>query len=189
MFQYILALYDVTCLSLQCFLQGCAVDIALEPWDMAIAESVLSMASIASLANASLRASKSEEQLRDLAHGPVELLRENLLQVVVQDGHEQLAQTVRAITDMLLLLKGLLLAWDCSMCPEAILELPLPKFPKHYPNRCWHWKHPRSRFLSSEVRSSAQFLCENSHVFTTEPWVWIQGWLLGIEETLFEEVD
>lgn len=142
-----------------------------------LAESVVLIASIASLAHDSLRAGKSEEQVRDLAHGPVELLREVLLHIIIDDEQQQLAHTVRIILEMLLLLKGFLLAWDCSMCPDALLELPLPKFPKHSPNRCWHLQRPQSRYLLYEVRSCEQFLRDNSHILSQEPWLWIQDCL------------
>lgn len=159
------------------------------PFPMAIAESVLLMACVANCANNGLRAGKSKDQLHDLAHGPVELLREVFLQVVVDDEYPDLAHTVRSIADMLLLLKGFLLGWDCSMCPDTLLELPLPVFPKHQSNRCWRWKEPRSQHLLSEVRASAAFICDHSDLFTTEPWIWIQKCLDGMEQTLFDDAN
>lgn len=147
---------------------------------MKLAESVLFMATIARLASQSLRAGKTESQIHDLAHGPVELLREVFLQIHVQEEHQQLASTVKAITGMLLLLRGLLLEWDCTMCSDTVLELPLQKLPKHYPNRCWRLKHPKPNVWLSEVQACIQFLQDNADSFQGEPWLWMEDCLSGL---------
>eukprot|EP00435_Cladocopium_sp_Y103_P058756 s617_g20.t1 len=120
----------------------------------------------------------------DLAHGPIELLREVLQPLKVTEEHPDLQRTLEFVKLTLLLLKGLLLQWDVRNFPCKVLEVPLRKLPKVWPNRCWYLDHPDRVTLAAEVKSTIRFMDTNSQVFEAEPWVWLYETLDALDLAL-----
>eukprot|EP00435_Cladocopium_sp_Y103_P058054 s230_g20.t1 len=138
---------------------------------MATTVGIVSCIDAAEAAYAQLKGDQRADS--DLAHGPVELLREVLLPVKVAEEHGDLQQTLEFVKLTLLLLKGLLLQWDVRNFPRKLLEAPLRRLPKVWPNRCWHLEHPDRVTLAAEVKACIRFMDNNSRVFESEPWVWL----------------
>jgi hypothetical protein len=120
----------------------------------------------------------------DLAHGAVELLREILVAVRISDRYPQMKQALEFVKLALLLLKGLLLRWNCYDFPPKAQELPLQKLPLVCPNHCWHVEHPNRSTLAAEVKSSLRFMDLNALVFEHEPWVWLYDCLDALDVSL-----
>ncbi|CAL1161455.1 unnamed protein product [Cladocopium goreaui] len=127
---------------------------------------------------------KSDCQLHDLGHGPVELLREVVGYIELSDDVPDLRQSLAAVQATLLLVRALLLGWDCPRFKEHMFEPPMPKLAKHWPNRQWQCKHPSKGTALREVQSCRKFMAENDPVFQEEPWLWLFDTLNGMELVL-----
>ena len=120
----------------------------------------------------------------DLAHGGIELLREILVALRISDRYPEMKQALELVKLVLLLLKGLLLRWNCYEFPTGVQELPLQKLPKVTPNQCWHLDHPDRKTLAAEVKSSLRFMDHHAVVFEHEPWVWLYDCLNALDGCL-----
>lgn len=149
---------------------------------MASQVGIVSLIEVAEAAHAQLREDSASNF--DLAHGPLELLREVLIPIKVSDGEDDLKQTLEFVKLTLLLLKGLLLDWDCAGFPTKLLELPLRKLPKVWPNRCWRLDHPNVPTLAAEVEACILFMDTNVQVFELEPWIWLYACLQALQIAL-----
>jgi hypothetical protein len=147
---------------------------------MSQTSNVLLVSGAAQMAFESLKKNASHKDLHDLGNGSVELLREVLTQVVIGEKYPELKQTAEALGLLLLLLRGLLLEWDCEDFPEAIFELPLQRLPKSYPNKAWKLAHPCPRVLAEETKASLRFL-ESHAAFEGEPWKWLADTFRTVE--------
>lgn len=150
---------------------------------MSQASSVVLVSVAAEAAYASLSKNASPKDLHDMGHGSVELLREVLTQLEIGEKHPELKQTAEAMGLLLLLLKGLLLGWDCEDFPKAIFELPLQRLPKTWPNQAWKLKHPCPQVLADEVKASLRFL-DNQPTLSGEPWEWLADSFRSIQTVL-----
>lgn len=151
--------------------------------DMA-SESVLLASVLAQQLYDGLRHDKTPGQLHDLGHGPVELLREVVGYIEISDDMPDLRQSLAAVQATLLLVRALLLGWDCPRFKEHMFEPPMPKLAKHWPNRQWQCKHPSKGTALREVQSCLKFMAENDPVFQEEPWLWLFDTLNGMELVL-----
>ena len=143
---------------------------------------IVSLIEVAEAAHAQLKGDSTSNF--DLAHGPIELLREVLIPIKVSDQDQDLKETLEFVKLTLLLLKGFLLDWDCAGVPTKFVELPLRKFPKVWPNRCWSLDHPNVATLSAEVEACIVFMDSNSHMFQLEPWIWLYACLDALQIAL-----
>ena len=142
---------------------------------------LVSVAAQAAFARLSKDASPKERH--DLGHGAVEMLREIVTQIKIGEEYPELKQTAEAMRLLLLLLKGLLLEWDCDDFPKAIFELPLQRLPRTWPNQAWKVTHPSPQVLADEVKTSLRIL-ESQQAFTGEPWEWLADSFRSIEQAL-----
>ena len=133
-------------------------------------------------AYAQLKSSAAEDA--ELAHGPIELLREILNAVHVLPEYPDMKKTLEVLKLTLLLLKGFLLQWNCTEFPDKMQELPLKMLPKVSPNRCWRIEHPQVATLALEVKSSLRFLAGHALSFACEPWIWLQECLDAMDIAL-----
>lgn len=133
-------------------------------------------------AYAQLKSTAAEDA--ELAHGPIELLREILNAVHILPAYPDMRKTLEVLKLTLLLLKGFLLQWDCTGFPEKMQELPLMMLPKMSPNRCWRIEHPQVAVLALEVQSSLHFLAGHARSFACEPWIWLQECLDAMDIAL-----
>ena len=124
---------------------------------MSQTSNVLLVSGVAQMAFESLKKNATQKDLHDLGNGSVELLREVLTQVVIGEKYPELKQTAEALGLLLLLLRGLLLEWECEDFPEAIFELPLQRLPKTYPNKAWKLARPSLRVLAPRKRRKRVF--------------------------------
>ena len=148
------------------------------------AASVLLASALAQQLYDGLSQGKTKEQLQDLGHGPIELLREVIGYVQLSDDLPELQQSLAAIQATLLLVRALLLGWTCAGFAEHVFELPMPKLAKHWPNRQWKCKHPSKGTALREVQSCLMFMAENDPLFQEEPWLWLFDTLNGMELVL-----
>ena len=84
---------------------------------------------------------------------------------------------------LLLLLKGLLLQWDCDDFPKAIFEMPLQRLPRTWHNKVYTLAHPSPQVLAQEVKASLRFLAKHK-VFEEEPWQWLADSLRSVDMAL-----
>ena len=120
----------------------------------------------------------------DMAHGPIELLREVLNAVHISPEYPDMVKTLELVKLTLLLLKGFLLQWDCNGFPDKLQELPVKALPKVSPNRCWRIEHPQVATLALEVKSCVRFVAEHAFIFACEPWIWLQECLDAMDIAL-----
>ena len=135
---------------------------------------VLSPSAEAAKAAAKLKelyADKAEQN--HLGNHAVELLREVLTQVSIDEQYPELLRIMTFMKTCLLSLRGHLQEWDMRGGPEAWLDLPFFTLPEEYPNDCWTVKHPRLDIFASEVKSCIGFLA--AHPTLTGPvWAWLR---------------
>ena len=146
---------------------------------MAAQIGIVSLIEVAEAAHAQLRGDSASNL--ELAHGPLELLHEVLIAIKLSDEYKDLKETLAFVQLTLLLLKGLLLDQDCADCLTQLLELPLRKLPKVWPNRCWTLDHPNVATLSAEVDACILFMDTKSEVFSSEPWIWLYACLEALQ--------
>lgn len=134
---------------------------------------VISTTHVAARTYDKLCAGATPEQLHDLGHGKIELLREVVTKVIIREeyGEHIAVQDFLAMT--LLHIRALLLGWESGGIPDKLLELPLVKLPKQSPNRCWKCKHPRKDILLEEAKECVCYLSTRRDIFADEPWEWL----------------
>lgn len=120
----------------------------------------------------------------DLAHGPVELIREILIAVRVSGKYPNMQQALDFAQHVLLLLKAFLLQWNTTDFPMRTCELPMQTLPKVWPNKIWRLEHPAHATLAAEVKSSLLFMEHHAQVFEDEPWRWLYDCLDAVDIAL-----
>ena len=140
--------------------------------------SFLSFAAIAVTTHAALKEEvPSEEAQAELATMGIEVLRETLQQIAVEQTCLERQMAVDFVKHVLLYVKGLLLQWDVDNFPApAGIDLPIPKMPQTFPNQCWSVRHPRRDIFVEDIRAGLQCL-RRYKAFTGEPWLWLQDFL------------
>ena len=121
---------------------------------------------------------------QDLGNGPVELLREVLSQITVEEQYSEQARILENTKSTLLWMRMKLLDWENSNFPDALFECPLPLLPRTWPNACWSHKHPCPAKLHEEVQACLRFMDEHGDCFLFEPWKWVRSLLETLDLNL-----
>jgi hypothetical protein len=132
------------------------------------------------LAEAAKAAAKLKEQYADkadqeqLGNHAVELLREVLKQVSIDEQYPELLRVMMFMKTLLLLLRGHLQEFGWREGPNSWLDLPFATLPEPYPNDCWTIEHPCPDIFASEVKSCIGFLAAHPTCLTGPAWDWLR---------------
>lgn len=127
-----------------------------------------------------LKENRTERGLNDLGHGEIELLREVILKITVKRNFPDQEQTLQCMASTLLLLKCLLLGWDCQGFPEKTCALPALA---HDQSVLSH-KHTHKEIYRTEIQSCLLFLAGHKKAFQDEAWLWLQSCLMNLQNKL-----
>lgn len=127
-----------------------------------------------------LKENRTERGLKDLGHGEIELLREVILKITVKQNFQDVELVLQCMASTLLLLKCLLLGWDCQGFPEKTCALPALA---HDQSVLSH-KHTHKKIYLAEIQSCLLFLAGNKKAFEDEAWLWLQCCLMNLQDKL-----
>lgn len=112
----------------------------------------------------------------DLGNHGVELLREVLSQLSIDEHYPELRRVTAFLQTTLLSLRAHLLEWDARNVQGPWLDFPLAKLPEK-PRDCWTLQHPRQDILASEVTACIGFLGAHPTCFDGPVWDWLRATL------------
>ena len=110
----------------------------------------------------------------ELGNGAVELLREVLTKVSIDEQYPELLRVVAFMQTLLASLRGHLQEWGWRAGPNAWLDLPFCSLPKKFPNDCWTMQHPCPDTFAREVKSCVGFLAAHLTCLAGPAWDWLR---------------